>query len=131
LEHLVNPLRGLDHEHGQIGQCREGESQAYGFCFIPVEDVYDLRQVAMTLARLQARSVLDKHVFDAAFSRAVAALVRGCLLKPRSLVQIKSVIYERREGMSSRHIEDLADGCYLKWNSKQVRFVTTPQSRHG
>ena len=87
-------------------------------CVQLADDVYDLRCSAAYLAELSGVSPYIRGPFRAAFCRAVRGLVHRKQLIPLSGVPLRQVDQDYPAG-----VEWLADGAYLCWHSRQVRFV--------
>jgi hypothetical protein len=117
LEHLKTPLPP------ERGSLREGETKAYQHAFIPAENVYDLRHVLKVVSKIRRSGAnWNEAAFQSAFSRAVRSLVARGVLKPLWLVPISGVCFAWQNDPRWR-TESLADGEYMVWSSRQVRFV--------
>jgi hypothetical protein len=116
LTHLKDPL--LE----KVGTTYAGETTAYGTTFLLGADVYDLHNVAVILERLYGRSMFNRHILQAAFSRAVRSLLRRGVLERVSLVPVAKECFQWRRDPRWR-VEELSDGRYLLWRDRQARFV--------
>jgi hypothetical protein len=123
LTHLEDPISA------KTGQRDDGEVTVYGCGFVPANGVYDLRHVFKCLEVLHNRTDPDwnKAVFQAAFSRAVRSLVRRGILEALWLIPIVRVCFYWRKDCRFQ-VECLNDGSYVRWHSRQVRFV---RRNHG
>jgi len=127
LKHLGDPIR-----EGSVSnalQHYDDETVVYGMALTLGPGVHDLRHVSRVVARERDVRRFDKNKFQAAFSRAVRSLVCRGILEVLWLVPLDgSGVHFCWDRARRGKVERLSDGEYLRWQSRQARFVRTLKS---